>query len=41
MFLTQANNSVATISFVTPEDLAIRDRKIERLEQLLEAYVSS
>jgi hypothetical protein len=30
-----------TLTFVTPEELAIRDRKIERLEKLLEAYVSS
>jgi hypothetical protein len=30
-----------TLDLVTREELAIRDRKIERLEKLLEAYVSS
>jgi hypothetical protein len=28
-----------TLSFVTPEELAQRDRKIERLERLLEAHI--
>ena len=32
---------MATISFVTPEELAERDRKIDRLEKLLEAYILS
>jgi hypothetical protein len=30
-----------TLSFVTPNELAERDRKIERLERLLEAHILS
>jgi hypothetical protein len=30
---------MATIAFVTPEELAERDRKIDRLEKLLEAHI--